>query len=104
MPRRCTCSPAYDEYTVAYRDRRTLLHASSAVSTLTQSALLSQPLMLEGRHVGTWRRTMSARPTAPVLVEVRLLEALAAGQRQALVRAAERYAAFLGRPVTLSGV
>ena len=96
--------PSFDEYTVAYRDRRTLLHAASEVSTLAQSALLSQPVMLDGRHIGTWRRTMSARPTAPVLVEVRLLKALAAGQRQALVRTAQRYAAFLGRPVTLSGV
>ncbi|AMY07320.1 hypothetical protein LuPra_00487 [Luteitalea pratensis] len=96
--------PSFDEYTVAYRDRRPLLHASTPVSTVAQSALLSQPLMLEGRHVGTWRRTLSPRPTAPLLVEVRLLETLAPGQRRALVRGVQRYAAFLGRPVTLIGV
>jgi hypothetical protein len=95
--------PSYDEYTVAYRDRRPLLHAASEISTLTQSALLSQPVMIDGRHAGTWRRTMPARSTAAVRVEVGLLEALAAGQRRALVRAVDRYAAFLGRPVTLSG-
>jgi hypothetical protein len=93
--------PSYDEYTVAYRDRRSLLHPSSEISTLAQSTLLSQPVMIEGRHAGTWRRTVPLRSTAPVVVEVRLLEALAAGQRQALVRAVDRYAAFLGRPMTV---
>ena len=56
--------PSFDEYTVAYRDRRTLLHASSEVSTLAQSALLSQPVMVDGRHAGTWKRTLPHRDAA----------------------------------------
>jgi hypothetical protein len=93
--------PSYDEYTVAYRDRTALLHASTPSSTAAQSALLQQPVMLDGRHVGSWRRTMPTRPGAPVVVEVRLLQPLTAVQRTALANAAERYGAFLGRAVTL---
>ena len=91
--------PSFDEYTVAYRDRRTLLHASTAVSTLTQSALLSQPLMLDGRHVGTWKRTLPNRSDAAVRLGVRLLEPPRPGVRRALDQASARYAAYLGRAV-----
>ncbi len=94
--------PSFDEYTVAYRERTALLHASTSPSTAAQSALLSQPVMLDGRHIGTWRRTMPTRPSAPVVVAVRLLQSLTAAQRAALDGAAERYGAFLGRPVTVS--
>ncbi len=96
--------PSYDEYTVAYRDRTALLHASVTPSTAAQSALLLQPVMLNGRHVGTWRRTMPTRPGAPVVVEARLLQPLTAAQRAALAGAAERYGAFLGRQVTQKGI
>jgi hypothetical protein len=94
--------PCYDEYTVAYRDRTALLHGSTPPSTSAQSALLSQPVMLAGRHVGSWRRTVPARPAAPVLVDVQLLERLTKPTRATLTDAVDRYATFLGRPVTLN--
>lgn len=94
--------PSYDEYTVAYRDRSALLHDSTENTTLAQSALLSQPVMLDGRHVGAWRRTIPARTSAPVRVDVRLLQPLTTRERDALDAAVERYARFLGRPATWS--
>jgi len=94
--------PSFDEYTVAYRDRRTLLHAASEISTLAQSALLSQPLMVNGRHVGTWKRTLPHRDDAPVALDVRVVEPLRSGVRRALDVAVARYAAYLGRAVTVN--
>jgi hypothetical protein len=93
--------PSYDEYTVAYRDRRALLHASSEISTLTQSALLLQPVMIDGRHAGSWKRTLPTRNDAPVRLSVRLLEQLRPGIRRALGGASARYGAHLGRAVTV---
>jgi hypothetical protein len=94
--------PSFDEYTVAYRDRRTLLHAASEVSTLTQSALLSQPVMVNGRHAGTWKRTLPYREGEAVSLDVHLLEPLRPGVRRALESAAARYGAHLGRSVAVN--
>jgi hypothetical protein len=91
----------FDEYTVAYRDRRALLHAGAEPSTVAQSALLSQPVMIDGRHGGRWRRTIPARASAPVTVEVQLLDAPAPAIQRALEAEVKRYAGFLARPVGL---
>jgi hypothetical protein len=94
--------PNYDEYTVAYRDRRALLHPSTVPSTSAQSALLLQPVMVDGRHVGSWRRTVPARATSPVVIQVTALEPLTRPQLKALEGAADRYGSHLGRVVTLT--
>lgn len=94
----------FDEYTVAYRDRRALLHAGAEPSTLAQSALLSQPVMIDGRHGGRWRRTIPARASAPVTVEVQLLDAPTTAIQRALEAEVKRYAGFLGRPVSVRGI
>jgi len=93
--------PSYDEYTVAYRDRRALLHASSDASTLAQSALLSQPVMVNGQHAGTWKRTVPNRPDAPVRLDLRLLEPMRPAVRRALDETVARYGGYLGRAVTV---
>ena len=94
--------PSYDEYTVAYRDRTALLHTSTAASTVAQSALLLQPVVLDGRHIGTWRRSLPTRADGPVRIDVQLLQALTGPQRRALGEAVERYGMFLNRAVSLS--
>ena len=93
--------PSFDEYTVAYRDRRTLLHAASEVSTLAQSALLCQPVMLDGRHAGTWKRTLPYRHRS-VAIDVRVTGTTRPGVRRALGVAVARYAAYLGRSATVN--
>lgn len=93
--------PSFDEYTVAYRDRRALLHASTEPSSSTQSALLLQPVMLDGRHAGTWRRTLPSKASAPIRADVQLLGKVTGPQSKALQAAATRYGAFLGREVSL---
>ncbi|AMY07317.1 hypothetical protein LuPra_00484 [Luteitalea pratensis] len=87
--------------TLGYRDRRGLL-ASSAVSTLTQSALLSQPVMVDGRHACTWKRALPNRSDSPFTLALRLLEPLRPGVRRALDVASERYGTYLRRSVAVN--
>lgn len=94
--------PNYDEYMVAYRDRTALLHRSTPVSSLAQSALLMQPVVHEGRHAGTWRRVLPTRAGAPVSVDVQWIERPDEVQASASVAAAERYAEYLSAPLTVT--
>ena len=71
------------------------------VVTSTQSALLSQPVMIDGRHAGTWRRTIPAKASAPVRLDVQLLGKSSGPQSKAVQAAATRYGAFLDREVSL---
>ncbi|MBA3257896.1 MAG: winged helix DNA-binding domain-containing protein [Gemmatimonadales bacterium] len=56
-------------------------------------------VLIGGKRAGTWRRTMGRDE---VVVETRLVAELSAAGRRALETAAERYGAFLGRPVALA--
>lgn len=94
--------PNFDEYTVAYRDRSALLPPSQPVTTTTQSALLSQPVMVGGRSVGSWRRLRSVTDRPHVDVEVTAYASASPPPARALQRAAEAYGQFLRRSVTVS--
>ena len=78
--------PMYDELTIGYRDLRVVLAAPA-------QGRLERPVVIEGRTVGTWKRTLSRRA---VVVEVTLFAPLEKTQRAALERAAERFGRFLG--------
>lgn len=85
--------PAWDEYTVAYRERGAFLdaaHASRAGNGIFKPALLA-----DGRIAGTWKRTL--RKTGVEIVADWFVEP-AAPLRKAFDAAASRYAAFLGVP------
>jgi hypothetical protein len=94
----------FDEYTVAYRDRGALLHPSVPMTSATQLALLSQPVMVDGRSAGTWRRLRSTvhRPPSPgearhgsVGIAVTTYSPLSPLRVRALERAAARYGEYL---------
>jgi hypothetical protein len=91
-PARVHLLPAYDEYTVAYQDRSAFLdavHASRAGNGIFKPALL-----LDGRIVGGWKRTL-ARTT--VAVEPDWFDPPSAAAVRAFDAAAARYAAFCGK-------
>ena len=78
--------PMYDELTIGYRDLRVVLAAPS-------QGRLERPVVIEGRTVGTWKRTLTRRA---VVVDVTLFAPLDPAQRAALELAAERFGRFLG--------
>jgi len=81
--------PEYDEYGMGYRDRRAFLGnlgpAASAFNRL---------VLLRGRVVGTWRRTLAGKQ---VRLEQQLPEDLSAADRAEIAAATSRYCEFLGR-------
>jgi DNA glycosylase AlkZ-like len=79
----------YDEATIAFREPRIVRAADGEVE---------RPVLVDGRAVGSWRRTVRGHEMA---IEVGLLIRLGRLDRRALTAAVERYAGFLERPVTL---
>jgi hypothetical protein len=84
--------PAYDEYTVAYQDRA-LLIANAASRKITASGLLNPVIVVDGRVVGTWKRTLDKQS---VRIDIRLLRTLTRAQNAALRDAVRGYGTFLG--------
>jgi hypothetical protein len=92
--------PAFDEYTVAYKDRGLLhpglLHHGSAQAN---SDLLNPVLLLDGRAAGLWKRVIGPKS---VRITLAAYGRLGRAGRSRLVAAAERYAQFLGLPAEIS--
>ncbi len=90
--------PAFDEYTVAYKDRSAVLDPAYAGQVVYTTGILNPTMVVDGRVVGTWKRTLKdagtiiSNPFAP----------LTAVQGAALAAAARRYGEFVGVPVALS--
>jgi hypothetical protein len=81
--------PNYDEYYIAYKDRRATQARHEFAHLLTIDGWLS----------GSWKRTLANRTAG---VEVRAFRTLKKPERDALDEAVSRYAAFLDVPVTLT--
>jgi hypothetical protein len=84
--------PAFDEFTVAYRDR-SLLVTGAASRKITASGLLNPVIVVDGRVVGTWKRTIDKQS---VCIETRMLRALSRAESAALDEAVRAFGAFLG--------
>jgi len=87
--------PAFDEYTVAYKDRSALLGGRA----LPGGDLLNPVLLLDGRAAGVWKRTIAGGRVKIVLAP---FERLPGRDRDRLGAAAERYAEFLGLPAEIT--
>ncbi|MBL8922060.1 MAG: AlkZ family DNA glycosylase [Myxococcaceae bacterium] len=84
--------PPFDEFLIAYQDRRDVLDPRHVSRVNAGGGLLAPIIVAEGRVVGTWRRTLAARH-----VEVSLsLFGAARRDAKALARHVEAYARFLG--------
>ncbi len=85
-------APAFDEYTVAYADRS----AAADMSVLpTIGHGLAANILINGRIAGTWKRTLHGDGT--LAITPTLLRILNRQEQSGLMRAAERYARYLGR-------
>lgn len=91
--------PAYDEYTVAYKDRGAVLRTSSASKVDAGAQLLNPTVVVDGEVVGTWKRVLKRES---VVVTPSLFRKLSRTEKQAVAAAAERYGEFLGLRATLA--
>jgi hypothetical protein len=92
--------PAYDEYTVAYKERGAILHPSLALRPDAAAAILGPSVLVNGRVVGNWKRTLKR---GVVVVETSLSKTLGKAERRTLDAAARRYGEFLGLPAVTAG-
>jgi hypothetical protein len=90
--------PAFDEYLVAYRDRSAVLSARDTRRINAGGGLLAPTVVVGGRVVGAWRRTLGR---GVVTIALSLFEKPAPRERARIAAAAERYGAFLGLAVEL---
>lgn len=91
--------PAFDEYTVAYRDRGAVLHPSHTRVANAAGAALGPTVLLDGRVVGNWKRTLKR---GSVFIGTSLWATLKGEERHALDAAARRYGEFLGLPAVVA--
>ncbi|HET9332289.1 MAG TPA: winged helix DNA-binding domain-containing protein [Gemmatimonadota bacterium] len=88
----------YDEYISGYRDRSAIVAPRHARRLMGMGNAVASVIVLDGRIVGTWKRTLTAKTVA---VETRAFEPLGKRGRAAVAAAAERYGDFLELRVDL---
>ena len=92
--------PNYDEYTVAYADRSAIFETAHTNKLDSRGNILFQhAVVLDGRAVGTWRRTIKKKE---VVLELTLFRKLTKTEERAVAVEAERYGNFLGLAVVLA--
>lgn len=84
--------PAFDEYTVAYKDRGAVLDPAQTRKLNAGGGMLNPAIVIGGQVVGTWKRTLKK---GSVIVAPSLFAPLKKAGKSALTQAARRYAAFL---------
>jgi len=85
--------PAFDEYTVAYKDRSAVLDPAYAIQAGNG---ISPTIVVDGQIVGTWKRTFTKDA---VVITLSPFTLLSEAQNQAVAAAAERYRRFVGKSI-----
>jgi winged helix DNA-binding protein len=85
--------PMYDEMVSGYRDLRMVL-----AQPLPREGMLSRPIVIDGRTVGSWKRTVTNRAA---VIEATLFTRLSRSEFAALDGVVERFGSFMQFPVAL---
>ncbi len=91
--------PNYDEYTVGYTDRRAIFDEIHTNKLDSRESILVQTIMIEGRIIGTWKRTIKKNE---VILELSPFFPLKKAEDQAVRAAVQRYSQFLELPVVMA--
>jgi hypothetical protein len=83
--------PVYDEFFVAYKDRQLVFDPLDGKSQLTSWDLLGPTVIIDGRAVGTWKRSTDKKS-----IELKFTRSLKKAEQAAVTQAANRYAEFAG--------
>jgi hypothetical protein len=85
--------PAYDEYTVAYKDRSAALDPIYAKQANSGNGIFYPTIVVDGRVVGTWKRTLKKDSLA---ISPSPFAKLKRAETRAIAEPAYRYGKFLG--------
>jgi hypothetical protein len=91
--------PAYDEYTVAYKDRSAACSPMYAKRAGSANGILSPILVIDGQVVGVWKRSLKK---GSVVITTDLFRSLTEANKRAVARAARPYGVFLNAQVALT--
>lgn len=90
--------PAYDEYTVAYKDRSAVLNPLYAKLANSGNGIFSPTIVVDGQVVGTWKRALKK---GAIVITPSPFTNLSKAATRAFAAAANRYGEFLGASVVL---
>jgi len=85
--------PAFDEYTVAYKDRSAVLDPANTKQANSGNGMLYPTMVVDGQVVGTWKRTLKKDALA---ITPSPFAKLKRAETHAINEAAGRYGKFLG--------
>lgn len=91
--------PAYDEYTVAYKDRGAVLNPLYAKQANSGNGIIYPTIVVDGQVVGTWKRTLNKDG---LVITPSPFAKLKRAETRALAAAASRYGEFLDASVVLA--
>jgi DNA glycosylase AlkZ-like len=91
--------PGFDEYFIAYRDRRAILDPKYAKHLNQGGGMVNGALIVKGKMVGGWKRTFKNNQ---VIISVELYEKIPPAHKRAINAAATSYGRFLNLPVRLT--
>lgn len=92
--------PNYDEYIVGYTDRKAIFDESHDKRLdVRGNVLFNYTIVLDGRIVGTWKRTIQK---ATVMLTPKFFIPLDEAETRAFVESAKRYGDFLTMPVNIT--
>jgi hypothetical protein len=91
--------PNYDEYTVGYTDRSAIFDTQHNQKLDSRgNFLFNHVIVIHGRVVGTWKRTLKK---SAVVIELAHFRTFTNAEKRAVADAAEHYGKFLGLSVSL---
>ncbi len=91
--------PAFDEYIVAYKDRSAVLNPEHTKLHNSGNGVFSQTMIMNGRVVGAWKRTLKKDA---LVVTLSPFDKLKQTETRAFAPAASRYGKFLEASVILA--
>jgi len=92
--------PNYDEYTVGYTDRSAIFDTQHSQKLDSRgNFLFNNVVVVNGRVVGTWKRTLKK---SEVIIELTPFGTLTKAEKRAIADTAEGYGKFLGLSVSLT--
>jgi hypothetical protein len=91
--------PNFDEYTVGYTDRSAVFDVSDLTKFDARGNVLNPTIVLDGRVVGTWKRTIKKDT---VMVTPSLFAPLNEVETRSFIESTNRYGAFLDRSVNVT--
>ena len=90
--------PQFDEYLVSYKDRSAAFETSNNKVTSRANLILGPVIVIGGRVVGTWKRSLAGDS---VRIALNYFGPVSKAESQLVAEAADRYGTFLGLTVVL---